>query len=226
MDGSNLVTNPKKSKGGELRIPPALLLAALRGKILQSLIILLVAKLLHNGRVRVNDLLEELSLTRRTGSKHIQKIVDLGWAGTDGEFLFPRSWHRLGLTKRGGLYLPSTELLSEADRFKAHAFEHSLWKVYRRAGGHGPKKRRAVQNDLSLAYTSKALGIPERTVKRLRAQATKCGLLKIIRNPLIRIGHASELAGFRKHMKGVPVFRSGYSTVSPTPSSVHFLTRT
>src|SRR5688500_7493931 len=93
------------SKTAELRMPNALAVHAITHKHVKHLQILITAKLLHNSRVKINQLLEEMDIPKTTGTRLIKKIVNLGWAGRDKKHLYPRSWRRLNLKKHGGLYL-------------------------------------------------------------------------------------------------------------------------
>lgn len=206
---------------GELRIPNRLLSSALAEKKTKQLRLFAVAKLLHNSRVGIKELLEETDTHPRTGKRLIHGIVSSGWAGTDGKYLFPRAWHRMKYTKHGGLYLTNTEVLADLKKFEALAFSFSLQKLYRRKGPSTTKGTGAKPKDLSLRYVCEALQLKERRCKTLRSQAQMYGFISIHRR-YWRVGKSSECGALTKYIKGPHLFAFKNNTLWTQVSRVTF----
>jgi hypothetical protein len=150
----------------------------------------------------------------------VKSIVDFGWAGTDGEFLFPRSWRKLQLSKRGGLYI--TSIAKDLKRFESLLFAKALKGIYRKQGGPHANKRSVEQKDLPARYLSKSLGISERRFERLKAQAQRYRYISV-KSRFTIVGKASDYLAIQKNAHGVPVFRKGKHTVRPEISAIRVL---
>lgn len=207
----------------ELRIPTRLLSEAIANKQVKALRLFLVAKIIHNSRADIRQLFEETDTHPKTRARLIKSIVSNGWAGTDGTYLFPRSWSRLKASKCGGLYLTDTEILSDPKKFEALAFTHALKKLYRRKGPRTTNGGRSAMPDLSLRYVCDALNIKERRCKMLRAAAQNYGFISIERT-FWRVGRSGECGNLRIHLQGVNLFPSGKNTLWQTPSRITFKT--
>lgn len=202
----------------EIRIPTDLLCTALERKRVRHLQLFAVAKLLHGHRVRIDQLTEEMDLHPRTGKRIIHDVVTEGWAGSDGINLFPRSWLRLGLSKRRGLYLTDALILSDKKKFEALCFAWALRRLYQRKAR---TERGSTTPMLSVKYTCEALGISERRCERLRAAAQRYGFIRIRRSYEV-LGKRSECQSLRRNIHGPPVFPAGKHTITPAPSTVIF----
>ncbi len=89
----------------EIRIPNKLLsFFALADKKVKALRLFSVAKL-HGHRVELTKLFQETTMRPKTGKRYVEFLVYSGWAGCDGHYLFPRTWNRIHLNKRGGLHI-------------------------------------------------------------------------------------------------------------------------
>ncbi len=147
-------------------------------------------------------------------------ILDEGWAGTDGLFLFPRSWNELSLNRKGGLYISNNPI--NLKMFESLCFCHVLKKVIRRKAGPRPNKGRTEQTGLPTAYLYKALGISERRYERLKATSRKYRLISV-KSQFTIVGYAHECSTIRKHLMDRPVFVRGKHTVVPGPSKIKVL---
>jgi hypothetical protein len=204
---------------GELRIPSRLLSSALSQKKVKQLRLLASAKL-EGHRVEITALLEGLKIHPKTGSRLVKKLVADGWAGTDGEFLFPRAWRKLEFNKRGGLYISNAP--KDLKKFEALCFAKALKKLYRKPGGQHSNKRRVMQNDFPARYISKSLGLSERRFERLKAVAQRYRYISV--RPQFRIiGKVSEYPAISKNLHGIPVFKRGKHTVVPDISKIRVL---
>lgn len=204
----------------EIRIPNKLLSSALAAKQTKALRLFATAKL-DGHRSEIKPLLDLLKIQPKTGQRLIKKIVDKGWAGSDGTFLFPRSWRRLTLSKRGGLYL--TTVPQDLRRFEALAFAKGLKSLYRKKGGSPhPGKRRVTPKDFPTGYLCSALGLKERRFKTLKASAQRYRYIAV--TPQYRIiGTANDFPLLKKNLHGPPVFKCGKHTVVPDVSKIRVL---
>lgn len=204
---------------GELRIPLRLLSAALADKNIKQLRLFASAKL-EGHRAEIKGLFEALKIHPKTGLRLVKKLVADEWAGTDGEYLFPRSWRKLKFSKRGGLYI--TAVPKDLKRFEALCFAKALKKLYHKPGGQHSNKRRVEQNDFPARYISKSLGLSERRFERLKASAQRYRYISV--RPQYRIiGKAIEYGAISKNLHGVPVFKRGKHTVVPDISKIKVL---
>lgn len=204
---------------GELRIPVHLLSNALAKKQTKHIRLFATAKLLYNSKVNVDQLLEELDIHQKTGKRLIKTIVFEGWAGTDGTYLFPRAWHRMKYSKRGGLYVTSSETLANLKKFEALCFSMALKRLYRSKKGPRAKNRSAPPKDLSSRYIAQALQLKERRCTQLRSLAHKHGFITIKRRYKV-LGKRSEFGSLKKNLHGVPLFMIGKNSVSPDCSQI------
>lgn len=202
----------------EIRIPVYLLSRALAHKRVKHLRLLATIKLIHNSRVGIDNIIEEMDLHPKTGKRLINQIVADGWAGTDGTYIFPRAWHRLKYSKRGGLYLTDTSILADFKKFEALCFAMALRRLYR-------KKDRAKDGsampNLSLRYVSQVMGLKERRCISLRSQAQRYGFIAIKRTRSV-IGSRSHAPTLRKNIHGPPIFTAGKHTITPGISEITF----
>lgn len=204
---------------GELRIPTRLLSAALASKQSKQLRLFASAKL-EGHRSKINCLCKSLAVHPRTCRRLVKAIVSNGWAGTDGKYLFPRSWRKLKLSKRGGLYLLKSP--RNLKRFEALCLAMGLKRIYRQRGSPHSNKRRVLQEDFPTGYLSAALGLKERRFKTLKSRAQKYGFISVI--PQVRvIGEARDFEAMKKHLNGVRIFIRGKYTVTPEISKIRVL---
>lgn len=213
-------TNTNVRMMEEIRIPNKLLSRALAAKETKALRLFATAKL-EGHRSEINPLLERLNIHRKTGGRLIKKIVDQGWAGTDGTFIFPRGWRKLKLSKRGGLYL--TTAPQDLRKFEALCFAKGLKSVFRKKGGSPrPGQRRATQKDFPTGFLSAALGLKERRFKALKAAAQRYRFIAVSPRYTI-IGAAKDYPVIKKNIHGPPVFKRGKHTVVPDVSRIRVL---
>ncbi len=204
---------------GELKIPLRLLSTALKEKKVKQLRLLATAKL-EGHRVEINTLCGGLKIHSKTGKRLVKKLVADEWAGTDGKYLFPRSWRKLKFSKCGGLYI--TTAPKDLKKFEALCFAKALKKICHKPGGQHSNKRRVEQNDFPARYISKSLGLSERRLERLKASAQKYRYISI--KPQVKIvGKASEFEVLRKNLHGLPLFKRGKHTVVPDVSKIRVL---
>jgi hypothetical protein len=204
---------------GELRIPSKLLSSALAERKIKALRLFATAKL-QGHRAEIAALFKSLKIHPKTGFRLVIKIVADGWAGTDGEFLFPRAWRELSYRKRGGLYI--TTAPKDIKKFEALCFAMGLKRVYRKGGGPRSMKGRALQEDFPTRYLSEALGISERRFERLKAAARRYKFIAVEPQGFTVVGDFREIPALRKHMK-LPVFRRGTNAVVPELSKIRVL---
>jgi hypothetical protein len=203
----------------ELRIPNSLLSTALQNKEIKLLRLFASAKL-QGHRSDLEPLYKDLKIHPRTGSRIIKKLVERGWAGCDGVSLFPRSWHKLKINKRGGLYLVNVP--KDVKRFEALAFAQALKKIYRGRVNRRLENGKAVQEDYPTRYLCSVLGLKERRFKSLKASARRYGFISVI--PQFRvIGKLKDYEALRKHLRGVPVMKRGRNVVVPEVSKTRVL---
>lgn len=215
MDRANLHNT------GELRIPTQLLSNALAEKKIKSLRVLATAKL-DCHRSDIKALCATLKMHPKTMSRQIKTLVSDGMAGTDGTYLFPRSWRAMKFSKRGGLYL--TDVPKNLKKFEALCFAKGLKKVLSsKASPQRPDKRRTKQNaDLPATYLTKALGLKERRFKTLKSAAQRYKYISVI--PQYRIiGKAQDYPALKKNLQGLPIFKRGKHTVVPDISKIKVL---
>jgi hypothetical protein len=203
----------------EIRIPNKLLSIALADKNTKALRLFAAAKG-EGHRSEIRPLLDLLKIHPRTGKRLIKKLVDSGWAGTDGVFLFPRSWCKLKFSKRGGLYL--TTAPTDLKRFEAMAFAKGLKSIYRKKGSPHPGQRRVLQKDFPTGFLCAAMGLKERRFKTLKAAAQRYKYIAVIPQYSI-IGAAKDYPVLKKNIHGPPVFNRGKHTVVPDVSKIKVL---
>lgn len=203
----------------ELRIPNKLLSAALAAKETKALRLFATAKL-DGHRSEIKPLLKRMKIKPKTGQRLIKKIVDNGWAGSDGTFLFPRSWRKMDLSKRGGLFL--TDAPTDLKRFEALSFAKGLKNIYRKKGSPHPGKRRVKQEDFPSRYLAKSLQLSERRFERLKASAQRYRYIAVTPQYTI-IGTAKDFPLLKKNLHGPPVFKRGKHTVCPDVSKIKVL---
>ena len=204
---------------GELRIPVRLLSHALSKKRTKHIRLFAMAKLLHNSIVHIDELIEELDIHPKTGKRLINTIVGDGWAGTDGKFLFPRAWHRMKYSKRGGLYITSSETLADLKRFEALCFTLALKRLYQSKRDPRAKNGSASPKDLSSRYIAQTLQLKERRCTQLRSAAQKYGFISIKRRYKV-LGKRNQFGALNKNLHGVPLFMVGKHSVSPDCSLI------
>jgi len=206
---------------GELRIPTRLLSTALAEKKTKALRILATAKL-EGHRSDIKSLCATLKMHPKTIGRQIKTLVNDGMAGTDGQYLFPRSWSKMKFSKRGGLYLINAP--KNLKKFEALCFAKGLKKVLSgKASPIRPDRGRTKQNsDLPATYLTKALGLKERRFKTLKSAAQKYRYISVI--PQYRImGKAQDYATLKKNLHDMPVFKRGKHTVVPDISKIKVL---
>ena len=209
---------------GELRIPTRLLSCALAEKKTKALRILATAKL-EGHRSEIMTLCEVLKMHPKTIKRQIQTLVNDGMAGTDGTFLFPRSWSEMKFTKRGGLYL--TDAPKNLKKFEALCFAKGLKRILSsKASPKRPDRGRTKQNsDLPATYLTKALGLKERRFKSLKSAAQRYRYISV--KPQFKIiGKAQDYQAIKiaAILNGnVPVFKKGKHTVVPDVSKIRVL---
>lgn len=203
----------------ELRIPGRFLADALTGKIMKQLRLFATAKL-DGHRSEIKPLCECLRIHPRTCRRMIKKIVENGWAGSDGTFLFPRAWHKLHTSKRGGLYITQPPL--DLKRFEALAFTMGLKRFNRKLGSPHSKQGRVKQRDFPTGLLCKVLALKERRFKSLKALAQRYKYISVI--PQVKIlGTASDFEAIRKNIHGPKIFKRGKHTVCPEVSKIRVL---
>jgi hypothetical protein len=203
----------------ELRIPVWLLRNALSKKRTKHLRLFLTAKLLHNSRVKVAELIEELDIVPKTGKRLVGNIIKEGWANTDGKYLFLRSWNRMKYSKRGGLYITNSETLADTKKFEALCFTLALKRLYRSKRDPSANNGSATPKDLSSRYIALALQLKERRCAQLRSLAQKYGFLTIKRRYTI-LGKRNQFPALKKNLHGVPIFMIGKNSVTPDCSQI------
>lgn len=196
-----------------------MLSTALADKTTRALRLFAAAKL-QGHRVEIKSLFAYLNIHPKTGQRLIKKIIGMGWAGSDGIYLFPRSWRKLNFKKRGGLYL--TQAPRDFKRFEALCFAKGLKNFYRRKGSPRPGQRRATQKDFPSRYLIKALRLSERRFERLKAAAQSYKYIAVTPRYTI-IGAAKDYPLLKKNIHGPPVFRRGKHTVVPDVSQIRVL---
>lgn len=205
--------------GGELRLPNKLLSTALAEKQTKALRLFATAKL-DGHRSEIRPLLDSLKIQPKTGQRLIKKLVDRQWAGCDGTFLFPRSWRKMKISKRGGLYL--TTAPTDLERFEALCFAKGLKSIYRKKGSPRPGQRRAKQKDFPTGFLCAAMGLKERRFKALKAAAQRYKYIAVVPQYTI-IGTAKDYPVLKKNIHGPPIFKRGKHTVVPDVSKIRVL---
>lgn len=215
---------------GEIRIPSRLLSDALANKIIKQLRLFATAKL-EGHRSEIKPLCKCLKIQPKTCQRSIKKIIQAGWAGTDGTFLFPRSWDKLKFSRRGGLYI--TAAPRNLIKFESLCFAMALKKLYqklnRKKGSPqhskaGRKQKRILQEDFPTGYLSKSLGISERRFERLKATATRYKFISVKPQKFEWVGKANELPAWRKNYPDRAFFKTkGGYCYSPEISKIRVL---
>lgn len=200
---------------GELRIPNVLLADALAEKKVKQLRLFACAKL-PGHRCEIKSLAKALKIHPKTCTRLVNSIINDGWAGSDGEYLFPRSWRKLKLNKRGGLYLINAP--KDIKKFEALCFAKALKKLYRKLGGQRLTKGKTEQKDLPARYLAKALKLSDRRFERLKATAQKYRYITVKPQYQI-IGKAKEYAALKKNLH-LPIFKRGKYCVVPGVSRI------
>lgn len=204
---------------GELRIPSRLLSTALAEKKTKQLRLFATAKL-EGHRSEIKPLCDCLKIKPKTCQRLVNKIVSDGWAGSDGTYVFTRSWRKLKFSKRGGLYITDTP--KDLKRLESLCFAMALKKLYRKLGGQRLTKGKAEQNDLPARYLAKALNLSDRRFERLKATAQKYRYISV--KPQYQIvGKVKEYAALKKNAHGVPLFKRGKHCVVPDVSRIRVL---
>lgn len=216
----------KISHTGEIRIPSKLLSSAIAGKKneryssdqLKTLQLVATAKL-HGHRIAISRIRKLLRLKERTTARLIKSAVARGWVGTDGTYIFPRSWYRLNLKRRGGLYLTVTP--KNFKRFEALCFAKVLKKLYQRVGGLHAKKG-SVLPDLPAWYIARELRISPRRLVALKATSQRYRFISVKPQYTV-VGKGTDFYAIKKNLPGLPVFRKGKHTVVAELSKIRVL---
>lgn len=222
-EGQGLLLQKSKGKhSAEVRIPNRLLSCALIQRNVKALRLFAAAKLEGNHRAEIGPLLKVLSIHPKTGKRVIDRIIQNGWAHSDGQFLFPRAWRRMNLSKRGGLYMVTVPL--DVKRFEALCFAKALKKILsRRASPARPDRGRAKPNpDLPATFLYKALGVKSTRFKALKKAAQRYGYLRSEPQVTV-IGKAKDIQALKKNLHGLPVFRKGKHAVTPDICKIRVL---
>lgn len=204
----------------EIRLPNRLINSCLSDKKIKLLRFIAFAKL-QGHRSEIKGLLTDLKIEPKTGKRLIQKAVSEGLAGTDGEFFFPRSWRKLGLSKRAGLYLTDKYNFRNLIKFEALCFAKALKKIIRKGSRHA-NKRSVLQDGFPTGFLCKALELRERRFKTLKANAQRYRFISV-RPQFKQVGKASDFNALKKNSHGVPVFVSGKNCVVPSASKINVL---
>lgn len=204
----------------EVRLPNCLLKSSLSDKKMKLLRFIAFAKL-NGHRIEIKRLLRLLNIQAKTGRRLVQKAVKDGLAGSDGKFIFPRSWRKLGLNKRGGLYLTDKFNFKNLIKFEALCFAKALKRLIRKGSQHA-NKRSVQQDGFPTGFLCKALGLRERRLKTLKASAQRYRFISV-RPQFKRVGKACDFDAFKKNSHGVPVFVSGKNCVVPSVSKINVL---
>jgi len=205
-------------KSLEIRIPARIIYKAFRENLIRELYALTIAKYYGCHRIELSTLQSKLSLSEKSIQRYVKTLTELGWAGTDGKFLFPRSWKRLGFSKKFGLYF--AELPIDRKIFEVFIFVHLIKRIHRRKGSPHSQEGRVRQKDYPNRYLSKVLKISNRSLERLRARAVKEKLIYVERQYVV-LGKAKYIDAFRRNLQAT-VFVRGSKTVSPIPSKIEF----
>jgi hypothetical protein len=203
-----------KSNQGEVRIPSKLVRESLRTKSTKVLHFFYSVKR-HGHRAEIKSLLQELKLSPRKGRDLISRLVAKGLAHTDGTFIFPRSWRRIKVSKRAGLYLTTHHTQK---KFDSLLFAHAMKKVIR-ARSHSFKGR--VMPNVPQGYYIKALGIPRTRFQKLQAQCIRYRYISSL-SQYTRLGKANEVYDIRKYLHP-QAFKYGQFTVVREPSKISIL---
>lgn len=201
----------------EVKISSHFLISVLSEKKTKLLRFVAYAKL-KGHRAEIKGLLKDLKIHPKTGKRLIKQAVNDGLAGVDKKFLFPRSWRKLGINKRGGLYLTHGFTWKKLEKFEAICFAHALKKVIRKGNPHA-NKRSVLQEGFPTGFYCKALGIRERRFKSLKAAAQRYRFITV--TPQVKIiGGVREFDSLRKNLPGLPIFKRGKFSVVPDISII------
>lgn len=221
----------------ELRIPSRLLAAALADKIIKQLRLFVSAKL-EGHRSQIKPLCECLKIQPKTCQRLVKKVVAEGWAGSDGVYMFPRSWRKLHYSNGGGLYLTSPgslKILKDLKKFEALCFAMALKrfnqqirkkrKLNRKQWSPHSSARRILQRDFPARFLCKALRISERRLKRLKAAAQKYKFIHVKPQKREVIGTVAELLSWTKAFPDRPYIKSkkGWYFYEPQVSKIRVL---
>ena len=216
MTSTRRVSRPTTDigKGTEIRLPKNLIIQSYQSKKIKELHALTVIKLM-GSRVRVKIFCRCLGIHTKTAKRIINRLVKLQWVGTDGTYIFPRAWNRIGYKRKGGLYLSRV-----LKHLKEILFTFALKEITKRMA-RAQKKRSATPKGLPVRYYSKSLGISERTYFRNLRASIKLGLIRS-NKVLTKIGRKEEYNSLRQNLHGVPLFIKGKFVVVPEPSELEF----
>ena len=201
-------------KGNEIRVPKNLIVSSYQTKKVKELQTLTIIKLM-GSRVRFRTLCKCLDIHYKTGKRIIARLIKLQWVGTDGSYIFPRAWSRIGYKKSGGLYLG---LIPK--HLKEILFTIALKEITRRMA-RAQEKRSATPKGLPVRYYLISLCISERTYFRNLRASIKLGLMRT-KKILTKVGRKEEYNALRKNLHGVPLFVKGKYVVVPEPSEIKF----
>ncbi|MEJ1241635.1 hypothetical protein WBG78_26040 [Chryseolinea sp. T2] len=204
----------------EVRIPRKILSEALRRREIRALHACAIAKINGGHRMELKALQSKISVSDRTLRRYIEAMMARGWAGCDGQYLFPRSWRRLKVSKRGGLFLANSTATTKD--LEVMAFVASLKSLIRNLGSPRSQKGRATPKDYPSRYLCKALGITERTFQRLKSRAVKEKLISVKRQYHV-VGKAKHAKALIQNLPGLPLFVKEGKTIYPIPSRIDFL---
>ncbi len=237
MDDDFAVIQPEKKFRKYLVLPSRFSRFALAKKLTSELRILVMAKL-EGHRADISKLFEKYDIHEKTGQRAIERILKLGWAESDGRYLFPKSWARMPKLAEGEVGFKRSaskeirpEYLKTKEKFRAYLLASALYgflkeKEYiRRLREAALEKPGELGTAFPCGYYVKALGISERTYKRLKALALEFQFLALEPQRFTIVGHSSELSQLRQNMKGIALFRRGQNVVHPevTPIKIRLL---
>jgi hypothetical protein len=204
----------------EVRLPNRLIKSCLSGKKMKLLRFIAFAKL-QGHRSEIKSLLSDLKIEPKTGKRLIQKAVSEGLAGSDGKFFFPRSWKKLGLNKKAGLYLTNKYNFRKLIIFEALCFAMALKNLIRKGSRHA-NKRSVQQDGFPTGFLCKALELRERRFKTLKANAQRYRFISV-KPQFKKVGKASDFNALKKNSHGIPVFLSGKNCIVPSASKIKVL---
>lgn len=196
-----------------------------------------VAAKLEGHRSEIKPLCKCLKIQPKTCQRLVKKVVADGWAGSDGVFLFPRSWRNLHYSNGGGLYLTapgSLRILKDLKRFEALCFAKALKRFYqqkrknkklnRKQWSPHSSTRRILQRDFPARYLCKSLGLSERRFERLKANAAKYKFIRVKQQEFDLIGKADELQVWKKNYPDRTFFQTkGGYCYTPEVSRIRVL---
>lgn len=201
----------------ELRLPLRLAHDTLASKLSKELHLYLLLKSL-GSRVSKQQLYESVQVSPRTVNRQLRRLVSLGWIGMDKDFIFLRSWKRIGYRKRRGIPLEK-KYLKSLDRLEAVVFAGAIKRFYRRKEYGARVSGRATPNVFPSGYYRKALDLSLRTFERLKAKAVKYRTItsKVVYRIL---GRSIDYEQLRRNLHGPYVHRKGKYTVTPEATKI------